>query len=165
MTFSLIVAMSRSGVIGRQGGLPWRLSRDLKWFRHLTLGKPIIMGRKTYETLGRPLPERTNIILTRQADFQAEGCLVARTKEQAIEIASETKSPEVMIIGGSQVYRAFLPLCDTVHLTVVKGDFIGDVTFPERLLDSPEWEKIHEEEWPADARNRHEASYVVLRRR
>ena len=70
-----------------------------------------------------------------------------------------------MIIGGSQVYRAFLPLCDTVHLTVVKGDFIGEVTFPEQLLDSPEWEKIHEEEWPADARNPHDASYVILRRR
>jgi dihydrofolate reductase len=165
MTFTLIVAMSREGIIGRQGGLPWRLPRDLKRFRHLTLGKPIIMGRKTYETLGRPLLERTNIILTRQADLQAEGCLVARTKEQAIELARETKSPEVMIIGGSQVYRTFLPLCDTVHLTVVNGDFNGDVTFPEPLLDSQEWEKIHEEEWPADARNRHDARYVVLRRR
>ena len=95
----------------------------------------------------------------------AAGCLVARTKKQAIELARETKCPEVMIIGGSQVYRAFLPLCDTVHLTVVNGDFIGEVTFPEQLLDSPEWEKIHEEQWFADARNPHDASYVVLRRR
>jgi dihydrofolate reductase len=165
MTFSLVVAMSRRGIIGRQGGLPWRLPRDLKQFRRLTLGKPIIMGRKTYETLGRPLPERTNIILTRQAGFHAEGCLVARTKEQAIEMARETNSPEVMVIGGSEIYRAFFPLCDTAHLTVVQGDFIGDVTFPEQLLDSPGWEKIHEEEWPADARNPHDASYIVLRRR
>jgi dihydrofolate reductase len=162
---SLIVAMSRGGLIGREGALPWRLPRDLKQFRHLTLGKPIIMGRKTFESLGRPLPERTNIILTRQDDFRAEGCLVARTKEQALELARKTNSPEVMIIGGSLIYRAFLPLCDTVHLTVVKSDFIGDVSFPERLLDSPDWEMIHEEDWPADTRNLHDASYYVLRRR
>jgi dihydrofolate reductase len=165
MRFSLVVAMSRGGVIGSQGGLPWRLPRDLKQFRQLTLGKPIIMGRKTYESLGRPLPDRTNIILTRHEDFQAEGCLVARTKEEAIARARQTNSPEVMIIGGSQVYRVFLPLCDTVHLTSVKSEVEGDVTFPEQLLDSPLWEKVHEEEWPADARNPHHATYFILQRR
>ena len=102
MKLSLVVAMSRDGLIGREGALPWRLPRDLKHFRQLTWGKPIIMGRKTHEALGRPLPGRTNIVLTRQVGFHAPGCLVARDRDQAIALARSNGSREAMIIGGSR---------------------------------------------------------------
>ncbi len=162
MKLALIVAMSRDGLIGREGALPWRLPRDLKHFRRLTWGKPIIMGRKTHEALGRPLPGRTNIVLTRQAEVLARGCLIARDRTQALALAQATGSPEAFIIGGSQVYEAFLPLKPTIHLTLVEGAFTGDVFFPAAVLDSPEWEVLHEERWPADAENPHDASYMVL---
>jgi dihydrofolate reductase len=160
---ALIVAMSRDGLIGREGALPWKLPRDLKHFRRLTWGKPIIMGRRTHEAIGRPLPGRTNIVLTRQADVRAEGCLIARDRTHALALAEATGSPEAFIIGGSQVYEAFLPLEPTIHLTLVEGQFEGDVFFPVSVLGSPRWEVIHEERWPADARNPHDATYLVLR--
>jgi dihydrofolate reductase len=162
---ALVVAMSRNGLIGRGGTLPWRLPRDLQHFRRLTWGKPIIMGRKTRDALGRPLPGRTNIVLTRQADYAAAGCLVAHSREQALALAEATGSAEAMIVGGRQVYGEFLPLCQTVHLTLVAGAFEGDAFFPAPLLDAPEWEVAHEEPWPADARNLHNAAYLVLQRR
>jgi dihydrofolate reductase len=163
VNLALIVAMSRDGLIGRDGVLPWRLPRDLKHFRRLTWGKPIIMGRKTHQSLGRRLSGRTNIILTHQADFHAEGCLVAHTREQALELAEATGTSEAMIIGGSEVFRTFLPLCDSIHLTLVEESFEGDVFFPVPVLGSPDWKVIHEEKWPADAENPHDASYLVMR--
>ncbi len=162
MNLALIVAMSRDGLIGREGALPWRLPRDLKHFRRLTWGKPVIMGRKTHEALGRALPGRTNIVLTRQAEVLAKGCLVARDRAQALALAQATGSVEAFIIGGSQVYEAFLPLKPTIHLTLIEGTFTGDVFFPATVLGSPEWEVRHEERWPADATNPHGASYLVL---
>jgi dihydrofolate reductase len=163
VNLALIVAMSRDGLIGRDGALPWRLPRDLKHFRRLTWGKPIIMGRKTHEALGRLLPGRTNIVLTRQTDILASGCLAAHDRAQALALAEATGSQEAFIIGGSQVYEAFLPLRPTIHLTLVEGTFTGDVFFPAAVLDSPDWEVLHEERWPADAENPHDASYLVLR--
>jgi dihydrofolate reductase len=157
--------MSREGVIGRGGSMPWRLPRDLKHFRLLTWGKPIIMGRKTHESLGRLLPGRTNIVLTHQAEFRAEGCLVAHASDQALALAEATGSPEAMVIGGSGVYQTFLPHCETMHLTLVEGQFEGDVYFPVNPLKSPDWQVIQIEEWPADERNPHPASYIVLQRR
>ena len=136
MKLALIVAMSRDGLIGREGALPWRLPRDLKHFRRLTWGKPIIMGRRTHEALGRPLPGRTNIVLTRQAEVLAKGCLVARDRTQALALAQATGSPEALIIGGSQVYEAFLPLKPTIHLTLVEGTFTGDAFFPFQSFQS-----------------------------
>jgi dihydrofolate reductase len=162
---SLIVAMSRNGLIGREGTLPWYLPRDLQHFRRLTWGKPIIMGRKTHQAVGRPLPGRTNIILTRQEDFHAEGCLVAHTREQALELAAATGSREAMIIGGSAVYRAFLPLCTTIYLTLVEGSFEGDTFFPANILESPDWQAVEKERWPADDRNPFDAVYLLLTRR
>jgi len=163
VNLALIVAMSRAGLIGREGALPWRLPRDLKHFRRLTWGKPIIMGRRTHEALGRPLPGRTNIVLTRQAEVLAKGCLIARDRTQALALAQATGSPEALIIGGSQVFRTFLPLCDSIHLTLVEGSFEGDVFFPVPVLGSPDWKVIHEEKWPADATNSHDAIYLVMR--
>ncbi len=162
MNLALIVAMSRDGLIGRDGALPWRLARDLKHFRRLTWGKPIIMGRKTHEALGRTLPGRTNIVLTRQAEVVAGGCLIARDRAQALALAQATGSSTAFIIGGSEVYEAFLPLKPTIHLTLVEGAFTGDTYFPAAVLGSPEWTVLHEELWPADAANPHDASYLVL---
>lgn len=161
---SFVVAMSRSGLIGREGGLPWRLPRDLKHFRGLTWGKPIIMGRKTHESIGRPLPGRTNIVLTRRADYEAEGCRVAGSVAEALDQARSTGAEEAMVIGGAEVYRALLSHCETMYLTLVEGDFEGDVFFPGKPLDSPDWRIAHEESWPADEANPHDARYAVLER-
>lgn len=164
MDVSFVVAMSRDRVIGRGGELPWRLPRDLKHFRELTWGKPIIMGRKTHESLGRPLPGRTNIVLTRRPGFQAPGCVVVGSIDEALKEARATAADEAMVIGGGEVYREFLPLCSKVHLTLVEGDFEGDTFFPADLLDSPEWRTVHEVRWEADAKNPRDARYLVLTR-
>lgn len=163
MKLALVVAMSRDGLIGREGALPWTLPRDLKHFRKLTWGKPIIMGRKTHEALGRPLPGRTNIVLTRRLEYRAAGCLVAHDRAEALRLACEIGADEAMIIGGSEVYREFLPLVSTIHLTLVEGHFEGDVFFPASILSSPDWKVIQEERWPADAVNLHDAAYLILK--
>ena len=120
------------------------------------------MGRTTHQALGRPLPGRTNVVLTRQADFQAPGCLVAGDRDQAIALAEATRTAEAMIIGGSQVYREFLPLHPTLHVTLVEGNFDGDVYFPLPVIGSPDWLVTYEEHWPADAANPHDATYMIL---
>jgi dihydrofolate reductase len=163
MKLALVVAMSHDGLIGREGTLPWRLRRDLRHFRHLTWGKPIIMGRKTHAAIGRPLPGRTNIVLTRQPSVLAQGCKLAGDRAEALALAQATGSNETVIIGGAHVYEAFLPLQPTIHLTLVEGDFTGDVYFPATVLDSPAWKVLHEECWPADAENSHDSRYLVLK--
>ena len=155
--------MSRDGVIGYQGALPWKLPRDLIHFRQLTWGKPIIMGRKTYQSLGWPLPGRTNIVLSRRAEDLGPGCLVARDRGEALELAAETGGSEAMIIGGGQVYETFLPLGPSIHLTLVEGHFPGDVYFPVQILNAPGWQIIHQERWSSDERNPHDAAYIILR--
>ena len=165
MTFSLVVAMSRGGVIGRQGGLPWRLPRDLKRFRHLTWANRSSWAARPTRPWAGPCRSGPTSSSPGKAISRRKVALSPGPRNRRSRWPGRRTCPEVMIIGGSEIYRAFLPLCDTIHLTVVKSEFAGDVTFPEKLLDSPEWEKIHEEEWPADARNPHDASYVVLRRR
>jgi dihydrofolate reductase len=165
MKVSFVVAMSRDRVIGRDGELPWRLPRDLKHFRELTWGKPIVMGRKTHESLGRPLPGRTNIILSRRPDFQADGCLIAHSTGEALEQARATAAAEAMVVGGGEVYRAFLPDCSRIHLTLVEGDFEGETRFPFDVLRSLDWEIVRDERWDADERNPHDARYLVLERR
>jgi dihydrofolate reductase len=163
VNLSLVVAMSRTGLIGREGALPWRLSRDLRNFRRLTWGKPIIMGRKTHQALFRPLPGRTNIVLTRRLDYHAPGCATVHDRDQAITAAEATGSAEAMIIGGGQVYREFLTLEPTLHVTLVEGDFEGDVYFPVPLVRSPEWIVTYKELWPADADNPYEATYMIMK--
>ncbi|WP_165245176.1 dihydrofolate reductase [Paludisphaera soli] len=164
MVVSFVVAMANDRVIGRDGGLPWRLPRDLKHFRALTWGKPIVMGRKTHESLGRALPGRLNIVLSRGEFAHQPEIQVARSVEEALEQARATGADEVMVIGGGQVYEAFRPLCDRIHLTLVEGEFAGDTFFPFDLLDSPDWRTIHQERWEADASNPFDASYRILER-
>lgn len=136
---SLVYAQSRNGVIGADGGLPWHLSSDLKRFKETTLGKPIIMGRKTWEGLPRrPLPGRLNIVVTRQNGFEAEGAVVVSTVEAAVVAADN--APEICVIGGGEIYRMFLPLAERIYLTEVGVDVDGDTQAP--TLDAGEWREI-----------------------
>lgn len=133
---SLVVAVSRNGVIGRAGGLPWHISSDLKRFREITMGKPIIMGRKTWESLPKkPLPGRRNIVITRQADYRATGADVVTSAEAARALCGA--EPETAVIGGGEIYRMFWPLADRLYLTEVDIEIDGDTRFPEVV--AAEW--------------------------
>ena len=137
----LVVAVSRNGVIGRDGALPWRLPSDLRRFKELTIGKPVIMGRKTWEALPRkPLPGRTNIVITRQAGFGAPGALVASTVDKALAMARAEQPAEIAVIGGGEIYRQFLPYADRIHLSEVDAEAGGDTRFPE--LDDKDWQEV-----------------------
>ena len=160
MILTLVVAMADNRVIGHQGGMPWHLPADLRYFRHTTLGKPIVMGRRTHEAIGRPLPGRHNIVISTKPGYRAEGCTVVTSLEAALAAAGE--APEVMLIGGGQLYRQVLPRADRIHLTEVHARPEGDVTFPE--LDPAEWRETHREAHPADAHNPHPYDFVVLER-
>lgn len=146
---SLIVASSMNDVIGVQGELPWRLSDDLKRFKKLTMGKPIIMGRLTWNSIGRPLPGRQNIVLTRQAGFAAPGCDVVASPAAALRVAGN--ADEIMIIGGSQVYELFLPKASRIYMTSVQAEISGDAHFP--LLDHADWRLTDSEMHAADDAN------------
>ena len=145
MKISLIVAASANNVIGVGGGLPWRLPEDLRRFKEITMGKPMIMGRATFDSIGRALPGRKSIVLTRQPDFAAEGCDVVASVEAAIEAAGDAE--EVMVIGGGEIYRQFLMRADRIYLTRVQAEIDGDTRFPE--LDMDEWAVKSVEEYPA----------------
>ncbi len=136
---AIIVAQSDNRVIGVKNELPWHLPEDLKFFKQITLGRPIVMGRKTYESIGRPLPGRTNIVVTRQQDWSVEGVVVASSLTQAIELAAEELPEEVMIIGGAQIYAEALDLVDRIYLTQVHVVLEGDAHFPQ--FDEDQWSR------------------------
>lgn len=164
MKLSLIVAAAQNNVIGRNNQLPWHLPQDLKYFKSVTLGKPIIMGRKTFDSIGKPLPGRTNIVITRQSDWQHGGVLVAASVPDAIALAAQLRNAqgqavdEVMVIGGAEIYRGALPLADRVYLTRVHADVEGDAFFAE--LPIAEWKLVSEVAGDADANLRH--SFLVF---
>ena len=133
MKLSLIVAVSDNRVIGKDNRMPWHLSADLKRFKAITWGKPILMGRKTYESIGRPLPGRKNIVLTSDPNYQANGCAVAHSKAEAIELAGDVD--ELMVIGGTSLYESFLPEANRLYLTLIERDYEGDAFFPEFSLE------------------------------
>jgi dihydrofolate reductase len=160
MKISLVVAMAENRVIGRDNQLPWRLSADLQHFKALTMGKPIIMGRKTWESLGRPLPGRTNIVVTRDIGYQAEGCVVVHSIEQALEVAAG--SDEVMVIGGANLYRQLLDRADRLYLTLVRADVEGDTWFPE--FDLTQWREVERESHLRDDKNEFDYEFVLLER-
>jgi dihydrofolate reductase len=141
---TLIAAVARNGVIGRDNALPWRLPEDLQHFKALTMGHPIIMGRKTFESLGRLLPGRTHIVVTRSADWSAPGCLVARSLEAAIARSAGCEGAEdVFIIGGADIYRQAIGLVHRLQLTEIHADMVGDVHFP--ALDATSWVAVDRE--------------------
>ena len=158
MIISLIAAMDKNRVIGKGGKLPWNLPADMKYFKDKTLGKPIIMGRKTYESLGKPLPNRKNIIITHDQDYKAEGCIVVHSAEEALKAAEGNE--EVMIIGGSQIYKELLPKANRMYLTIVDADFEGDTFFPE--YDVKEWKETAYEEHERDAENQYNYTFLIL---
>jgi len=157
---SIIVAASANNVIGAEGDLPWRLSDDLKRFKAITMGKPIVMGRKTWDSIGRPLPGRQNIVITRQADFVAEGCDVVASADEAI--AATAGAEEVMVIGGSQVYSLFLPGAERLYLTRVHTEVSGDAFFPQ--INESHWRLVKDEPHSADDRNAFDYSFRIYER-
>lgn len=161
MLVSIIAAMDRNRLIGNNNQLPWHLPADLVHFKRVTMGKPIIMGRKTYESIGRPLPGRTNIVLTRSSDFSAEGVLTANTLEQALSHVSA--EDEVMIIGGSTIYELTLPEADRLYLTYVEDSFEGDAWFPD--FDLEQWSIVASEEHSADEKNSSAYRFVTYARK
>jgi dihydrofolate reductase len=160
MKLSLIAAMADNRVIGHENRLPWHLPADLQHFKAITLGKPVLMGRKTWESIGRPLPGRTNVVITRDASYQAEGCVVAHSLEEAVGAAGEAL--EVMVIGGAQLYRQALPLAETLYLTLVHAEFRGDTRFPAWRPE--EWRETARIDHEADDRNPHAYSFITLER-
>ncbi|HUQ42071.1 MAG TPA: dihydrofolate reductase [Candidatus Limnocylindrales bacterium] len=157
---AFVVARDRGGVIGKGGTLPWRLPDDMKHVRSLTIGKPLIMGRRTYDSIGHPLPERTNIVMTRDPGFKADGVKVARTPEEALAIAGD--APEVIVFGGAEVFTRFLPMTDRIYMTEVDADSAGDTFFP--ALDPAQWRETERVEHPADARHAHSFRFITLER-
>ncbi len=157
---SIIVAMAENRVIGNDNSLPWHLPADLKHFKAMTIGKPIIMGRKTWESLPGKLPERTHIIVTANRHYQVDGCTVVHSLEQAIEAAGDV--PEVMIVGGAMLYGQALPLADRIYLTLVDTQIEGDTLFPD--YDPGQWQEDGRESHPSDAKNPHAYSFVILSR-
>lgn len=160
MKLSIVVAMAANHVIGRDNQLPWHLPADLKHFKQLTTGKPILMGRKTWESIGRPLPERTSIVITRDPDYTAAGCVVVHSIDAALRAAEH--HDEVMVIGGSELYRQVLPQVSTIYLTRVHADIEGDAVFPK--LDDSEWREVERTDCEPDENNAHVYSFITLER-
>ena len=163
---AFVVAVAENGVIGRDGKLPWRLPSDLQWFRKVTLGKPVIMGRKTYESIGKPLDGRDTIVVTRQHDFAAAGVRVATSVEEAIDLgrqlADQRGANEVMIIGGADIFRATLAHADRIYLTLVHGTPAGDTRFD--IPDARIWRETAREPMPQAANDQFAAELIVLER-
>ncbi len=157
---SIVVAVARGGVIGKAGGLPWHLPADLKHFRAITMGKPIVMGRNTHESIGRALPGRQNIVISRHPERIARGCAVMPSLQAALVFADSGK--EVMIIGGARLYQEALPRASRLYLTEVHADAKGDVYFPD--TDRAQWREIERQERHADDKNAYPLSFLILER-
>jgi len=162
MKISLIAAVAENRVIGRDGAMPWRLSGDLKHFKAITMGKPIIMGRKTFQSLGKPLPGRTNIVITRDQGFEAEGVTVTHSLDAAMKAAEQEDAGEAMIIGGGEIYALAFDRADRFYLTEVHALPEGDAFFPD--YDKAEWEETTRDDRPAEGSNGPAHSFVVLER-
>ncbi len=161
MPLTIIVAMSENRVIGRNGDLPWRLPEDLKRFKRLTTGHHVIMGRKTFETLGRPLPDRTNIIITRRQDFAAAGDIrIAHSFEEALGLVESDVEP--FVLGGGEIYTLALPLADRLELTIVHATIPGDTYFPE--YDENDWTLVLDDRHDADENHEYAFSFQTFKR-
>jgi len=161
MKISIISAMDKKQLIGKDNGLPWRIPADLQFFKRVTMGKPVIMGRKTFESIGRPLPGRQNIVITRDQDYVVEGCDVVNSTVDALTIAGDVD--EVMVIGGANVYQQFIGQADNLYMTRVQGEFEGDAWFPE--IDFKEWVLAENEDHQADEKNECDYSFQVYKRK
>ncbi|MFQ5703328.1 MAG: dihydrofolate reductase [Gemmatimonadales bacterium] len=160
MIVSLVAAMSENGVIGMKGDLPWHLPTDLARFKELTTGHTIIMGRKTFDSVGRPLPNRRTIVVTRDENFVREGVVTSNSIEQALTLVDG--EDEVFVVGGGEIYRLALPLVDRIYLTVVHAELEGDTFFPH--IDTTEWTLVRDERHEADAKHGYAYSFQLYER-
>jgi len=160
-TLSLIWAMDQNRLIGRDNALPWKLSADMAWFKKSTMGKPILMGRKTYESIGRPLPGRTNLILTRQKNLEVDGCTVVNTVEQAL--AAVADADEVMVMGGAEIYAQLFDQADRLYITEIDETFDGDAWFPE--FDRDAWQELSRESFGPDEKNTYAYAFIIMERK
>lgn len=163
MMISLIVAVAENNVIGKNNKLPWHLPADLKYFKQTTAGHPVIMGRGTFESLGKPLPGRTNIIITRQQQYKADGCIITDNLQAAIEHARITGTEEAFIIGGGTIFRQSMLLANRIYLTRIFHEFEGDTFFPE--VNTPEWMLMSEKQHQPDEKNKYAFAIRVFERK
>lgn len=164
MRIRLVAAVAENGVIGRDGGMPWRLSTDMKRFKATTMGKPVVMGRKTWESFPkRPLPGRHNIVVTRDPTYAAEGASVAGSLDAALALARAEGAREACVIGGGEIYAAALPLADSLDVTHILAEIDGDTYFP--AIDPAIWSEASSEDFPAGDKDSHATRHVVYERR
>lgn len=163
MTLSIIAALGRNRAIGYQNQLSWRLPADLQRFKQLTLGHHMLMGRKTFESIGRPLPGRTSIIITRQTDYAAEGCLIAHSLDDALVMAKARGEQEAFVIGGADIYAQALSRADRMYLTFVEAEPEADAFFP--AFDETSWETIEEVSFTADEKHAYAMKFITLQKR
>ncbi|MFZ1808726.1 MAG: dihydrofolate reductase [Cyclobacteriaceae bacterium] len=165
MTISLIAALAQNRVIGKENDLPWRLPDDMKYFMQTTSGHHVLMGRKNYDSLPdkfKPLPNRTNIVVTRQSNFEAVGCTIVSSIEQGIEIASKNKEEELFVIGGAQIYKQSLERADYLYLTEINAEIEGDTFFPE--IDPAKWSEVSRKPHAIDEKHRYSFDFVIYKR-
>jgi len=158
MIISIIAAVADNMLIGKDNKLPWNLPADLEYFKRNTLGKPVIMGAKTFESIGKPLPNRKNIILSLDENYKAEGCIVVTSIEKALKEVGDDE--EVMIAGGASIYKQFLPLANRLYLTFIHHKFEGDAYFPEINFD--QWKELSRKDNKPDERNLYSYSFVIF---
>ncbi|EEZ88447.1 dihydrofolate reductase [Vibrio harveyi 1DA3] len=157
MIISMIAAMADNRIIGKDNQMPWHLPADFAWFKRCTMGKPVVMGRKTYESIGRPLPGRLNIVISRDASLSIEGVTTVTSIEQALEVAGEVE--EVMIIGGGAIYAACLPMANKLYVTHIEAEIDGDTQFPDW---GTEFKETYSEAYQADEKNAYSMRFTIL---
>ena len=166
VALAVIVAVADNGVIGRNNSLPWHLPEDLRYFKRVTLGKPVVMGRKTFESIGRPLPGRANIVITRSHGWSVDGASVVNSLDEALRLAADIAAldgtDELMVIGGAEIYTNAIPLAQRLYLTQVHADVEGDARLPE--IDWSRWREVSRERFAASEDNPYDYSFVVFER-
>ncbi len=158
---SFVVAIGQNNVMGKDNAIPWHIPADLKFFKKVTMGHPIVMGRKTYDSIGKPLPGRENIIMTRNQHYAQEGCTIIHTVEELLKL--EEKNEEVCVIGGAEIFKITFPHADRLYLTKINHEFEGDTFFPD--FDESEWKIISEEKGPKDEKNPYDYTFFIYERK
>ncbi len=162
MTIALIAAISQNRVLGKDNELVWHLPKDMRWFKTKTMGYPVVMGRKTFESFGNPLPGRTNIVITRNPDYRPEGTIVVSSLDAALAEAARYHTDTIFVAGGAEIYRQALPLADTMYLTHVHTEVEGDAFFPE--FSEVQWQPVATESVPADEKHAYPFDFVTWKR-
>lgn len=163
MIKSIIVAVAQNGVIGKNNDLIWHLPGDLRYFKETTKGHYVIMGRKTFESFGKPLINRTNIIVTRNPDYHQEGCIIVNSLEKALQLADKDNQEEAFILGGGEIYRQAMDICDRLYITEIKASFEGDTYFP--TIDEKNWKEVKRIKNQSDQKNKYPYDFVVYERK